>query len=205
MTSTSQPFPDTVEAVRNRKTQKLFIVVDDTLDARYRVINPGGEVLTLPDLLFDEDPITVPSAEFDAEFTDSQLSALTKHLERQAEADRDAAKSHQAKASRPQATVVEAPAPKRRVSKSTGRGTPGPRGIVATWQAPRLAFYRHKIDPLASTQSFRVVVDGTGTFEMTKEEFLAVFNDVVMSPSYRSDGHFSYPQVPPKAMRYKKT
>jgi hypothetical protein len=41
---------NTIEAVRNRKNQKLFIVVDDTIDARYKVINPAGETLILPDL-----------------------------------------------------------------------------------------------------------------------------------------------------------
>jgi len=40
---------------------------------------------------------------------------------------------------------------------------------------------------------------------MTKEEFLLQFNDAVMSPSYRSDGLYTYPQIPEKAWRYRKT
>lgn len=76
------------------------------------------------------------------------------------------------------------------------------RGLGASWIAPRLTFYRHKIDPLHAKQSFKISIEGSGEFEITKEEFLAQFNDVVMSPSYRADGLYSYPAIPDKARRY---
>ena len=79
------------------------------------------------------------------------------------------------------------------------------RGLGAAWTSPRLTFYKHKIEPLHAKQSFKVSVDGTGDFEMTKEEFLLQFNDAVMSPSYRSDGLYTYAQIPEKAWRYRKT
>ena len=79
------PQENTIEAVRNRKTQKLFIVVDDTLDTRYKVINPSGEILILPDLLFEDDAIGVSSDRFDAEFTKEQLAALNTYNEKAAE------------------------------------------------------------------------------------------------------------------------
>ena len=75
-------------------------------------------------------------------------------------------------------------------------------GLGAAWNSPRLSFYKHKIEPLQPKQTFRITVEGTGCFEISKEEFLANFNDVVMSPSYRADGLFTYPSVPDKAKRY---
>jgi hypothetical protein len=65
-----------------------------------------------------------------------------------------------------------------------------------------LTFYRHKIDPLDPKQTFKIVVEGIGSFEISKEDFVAQFNDVMMSPSYRAEGLFSYREVPEKAKRY---
>jgi len=194
--------PVNIEAVRNRKTQKLFVLVDDTLDKRYKVINPGGEVLILPDLLFDEDPLTIAASEFAVEFTPEQLDAFAKFQ------DHAAAQAAQLKAASQRPSAVQRmpePPPKKR-SPARRETTTGQtrRGLGAAWNAPRLTFYKHKIEPLHLKQSFKITVEGTGEFEITKEEFLAQFNDVVMSPSYRSDGLFTYPKVPDKARRYLK-
>lgn len=185
-----------IEAVRNRKTQRLFIVVDDSLDMRYKVINPSGEVLILPDALFDEDPLTIPAEQFQAEFTPEQLKALEQF---------NAQVAAQARAPSPKPVVTNvADAPKRQVPTKRSKAPTGPvrRGLGAEWSAPRLTFYRHKIDPLHAKQSFKIRVEGTGEFEITKEDFLAQFNDVVMSVTYRSEGLFSYPSVPDKARRF---
>lgn len=188
-----------VEAVRNRKNGKLFIILDDTLEARYKVINPAGEMLILPDLLFDEDPVTVGPDAMAESFSPEQLSALEKFLEKQA-----------AEAARPpppprREVVVaeEAPKSRRPLSKAVPKASPRV-GLGAQWSAPRLSFYKHKIEPLSLKQTFRIMVDGFGTFELSKEDFLALFNDVVMSPSYRKDGLYTYPDVPEKAMRFLK-
>jgi hypothetical protein len=192
-----------IEAVRNRKTTKLFILVDDTLGTRFKVINPGGETIILPDLLFDEDPVFVPPAEFEAEFTPEQLAAFRKHLEKVAEEVR---KNRDRPP--PPPTRVEPPAPPRPRSPSAPRAKktvqPQRRGLGASWDAPRLSFYRHKIDPLDPKQTFRITIPGTGVFEISKEEFLAQFNDAVMSQSYRADGLYTYPQIPEKARKYLK-
>lgn len=192
-----------IEAVRNRKTQKLFILVDDSLDMRYKVINPSGEVLILPDLLFDEDPVSVPPESVQAEFSSVQIDAHIKYLERKAleEArERMQPKTLQAEEREPERKKI---APAKR-STSKGPKMPSRRGLGATWSAPRLTFYRHKIDPLDSKQTFKIVVEGTGSFEISKEDFVAHFNDVMMSPTYRAEGLFSYREIPEKAKRYLK-
>lgn len=189
-----------IEAVRNRKTRKLFIIVDDSLDMRYKVVNPAGEVLILPDLLFDEDPVTVPPEAVGAEFSPEQLTAYQAFREK-AEAQ---AQAEAARPKPPPRVVIAEPAKKRTPATKREPKMPERRGLGATWNAPKLTFYKHKIEPLHPKQSFRVTVDGVGTFELTKEEFLAQFNDVVMSPSYRAEGHYSYPKIPDKAERYRK-
>lgn len=190
-----------IEAVRNRKTHKLFILVDDTLEMRYKVINPSGEVLVLPDALFDEDPLSVPADQFASEFTPEQLTALERFNTQVAAQARITAPPEPVKSD----TSTRKPSSPRRASSS--RPAPGTmrRGLGATWSSPRLTFYKHKIEPLHAKERFRIAVEGHGEYEFSKEEFLAQFNDVVMSPTYRSEGHYSYPAIPEKARRFLKS
>ncbi len=192
-----------IEAVRNRKNQKLFILIDDTIEARYKVINPAGETLILPDLLFDEDPLTVPADQAAKEFSPEQMTAFAVHLERQATLAAQAALRPKEPPRPPTVTVAPPSRPRTPSAKKAPMAMPR-RGLAASWSAPKLTFYRHKIEPLAPKQSFKVTVEGTGDFEITKEDFLAQFNDVVMSPSYIREGLFSYPKVPDKARRFLK-
>ena len=191
-----------IEAVRNRKTQKLFIVVDDTLGTRYKVVNPEGETLVLPDLLFDEDTVTVTPEQFGSEFTPQQITAF-RQLKEKAEAQARAAADRPPP---PPRVIVAEPAKKKTTAgRSRAPKVPERRGLGASWSSPRLTFYKHKIEPLHPKQTFRVTVEGVGTFEISKEDFLAQFNDAVMSQSYRADGLYTYPQVPEKARRYLKS
>ncbi len=193
-----------IEAVRNRKNQKLFILVDDTLGTKFTVVNPTGEVLVLPDLLFDEDSIMVSPDEFATEFSPEQLEAYYQHQEKVAlQAAQLKAASQRAQQTPQRIEPKKAPTPKREPRAKTP-SIPARRGLGATWSSPRLTFYRHKIDPLHPKQTFKIVVEGTGEFEISKEDFLAHFNDVVMSPSYRADGLYTYPKVPEKASKYLK-
>ncbi|MEN9836316.1 MAG: hypothetical protein RL011_2509 [Pseudomonadota bacterium] len=195
-------FDQPIDAVRNRKNLKLFIVIDDSLDFRYKVINPSGEVLILPDLLFDDDPVVVSPDQATTEFSPEQLTAYGEHLKKaaaQAEADKLAALRPE-----PPRRIVAEPAPRPKARRQPSAPTPTRRGLAASWSAPRLTFYKHKIEPLHPKQSFKITVEGTGDFEITKEDFLAHFNDVIMSPSYRSDGLFTYTQIPDKVLRYRK-
>lgn len=199
----AQDLPPTIESVRNRKNGKLFVIVDDTLESRYKLINPQGEMIILPDLLFDEDPITVPKSEFEAEFSPEQLEALEKHLIKQAALA--AAEALRPTPPRVVETVREAPA---RKPRSMGKAVPKTStrsGLGAQWNSPRLSFYKHKIDPLQPKQTMRITVEGLGVFEISKEDFLNTFNEVVMSPSYRADGLYTYPSMPEKAKRFLRT
>jgi hypothetical protein len=186
-----------IEAVRNRKNQKLFILVDDTLDMRYKVINPEGETLILPDVLFEEDPVSVPSSKCAENFSEIQLSTYVDYRSKEAEAAR---KQAERKPEPVRTTVVppkQPPTPRKKMVPISTK-----RGLGASWSGQKLTFYKHKIEPLAPKQTFRVVLDGVGTFEITKEEFLAQFNDAVMSQKYRAEGYYTYMALPEKAKKY---
>lgn len=195
-------FDQPIDAVRNRKNLKLFIVIDDSLELRYKVINPSGEVLILPDLLFEDDPVIVQPEEATIEFSAEQLAAYAEHLKKAA-AQAEAAKLAALRPEPPRRVVAE-PAPRPRAKRQPSTPPQTRRGLAASWSAPRLTFYKHKIEPLHPKQSFKITVEGNGDFEITKEDFMAHFNDVIMSPSYRADGLFTYPQIPDKALRYRK-
>lgn len=194
--------PPTLDAVKNRKTQKFFILIDDNLDTRYKVINPSGEILILPDILFDEDPTTLPSDQFGEHFTPIQLDSYIKHLEKIAVQDKEP--PPRAQHLTPKRIVAEPKGEPRKKSSAPKKNLPSRRGVGASWSAPRLTFYRHKIEPLDLKQSFRVEVQGVGVFEITKEDFLNHFNDASMSPSYRAEGLYVYKELPDKAKKYLK-
>jgi hypothetical protein len=192
--------PTTLDAVKNRKTQKYFILVDDSLDTRYKVINPSGEILILPDLLFEDDPLTVSQDQYQLHFTGDQLESFSKYQLKQAAFD---AAPVRPEPQLPKRFVADAK-PEPRKKSPPKKSAPSRRGVGASWSAPRLTFYRHKIEPLDLKQSFRVEVQGVGVFEITKEDFLNHFNDASMSPSYRADGLYVYKDLPDKAKKYLK-
>jgi hypothetical protein len=198
---------ETIEGVRNLKSGKLFVLVDDK-GALLQVINPQGEILNLPVGLFDEDPIIVSSDEFATQFTAEQVETL-KTFNQQAAAR---AENEKQQLSAPPPTQRPQPP---RPNSSAGSGPvkrprstkPAPshyRMPPVTWSGTKLIFYRHKIQPLGPYQTMRIDVEDVGSFELTKEDFLAYFNDVVMTPSYQREGLFSYPEIPEKAKRFLK-
>ena len=155
-------FPPVITAVQNRKNQKLFIVVDDSLGTRYKVINPTGEVIVLPDLLFEEDPIEVPLAEFADHFTDEQRSSLERFLDEQLARAALEASRPKAPPRPPEPERLPAAKP-RRESKLTARHQPSRSGLGASWTSPRLTFYKHKIEPLQMKQSFKSLLTESGS------------------------------------------
>lgn len=207
-----------VEGLRNRKTQKLFICLEaSSSPGKVRVINPGGDVLIVMEELFDLEPVEVAIGEVSRFFTDEQVSSWHAHLadeveQRRLEVDRNARIDAQknefgshgrsmASASAPARTKVDSTrSPPRTSRKSTS--TPVkviPGRVAANWASERLVFYRHKIDPLRPSEQFQVKIQDVGTFQITKADFQRVFNNVIMSQLYRSQGMFSYEQVPDEA------
>jgi hypothetical protein len=189
----------TYDIVRNRKTGKVFLVLDDSLEDRYELMTPVGDVKILPSVLFDAEPQTVRASDV----PQGLLQALQDRERKLIEAERLAEERKRQAAMAPPKVEKVPPksAPRKRRSKEPERGAPG---VRAVWKSDRLTFYRHKISPLKFNQKFRIEFYDGGAFEITKGDFDSHFNDVVMSPSYRSEGHYTYPDFPEKARKYMK-
>lgn len=71
-----------------------------------------------------------------------------------------------------------------------------------TYRYTRLCFIREKIDPLGPEDSFRIICDD-GIFQMTKNEFYEVFNNVIATRSYKANGLYHSPSPPRKAKQFK--
>lgn len=195
---------DTIEALRHLRTGKLFILIDDSLDSVYSVVDASGKMTKLSAQLFAEDALFISDDDpAYQEFSNEQLDFLSEFNERAA-ASADVEKLRLS-------AIVKKPSP--RTSTGGAKATRRKKEPVTrtayyaapvSWESSRLTFFRHKIQPLAPRQQFRIMVDGIGEFEMTKEEFSIAFNDVIMAPSYRNDGIYTYPEIPEKARRFLK-
>jgi len=190
-----------IEAVRNAKTGKLFIVID-VLSNRYRLLNPEGSFSSLSMDLFEDEPLLLESNKAAEVLSVAQLDAYLKYIDAEdAKADLDA-KARQEVKSRQK---VEAAKPKKVASRSSRSKTSlndMKTGVGASWSSSSLVFYKPQIDRLGAKQSFKVVVSGVGNFVITKSEFQSVFSDVVLSPEYKREGFFSYRDIPSKAMKF---
>lgn len=71
-----------------------------------------------------------------------------------------------------------------------------------TYRYTRLCFIREKIDPLDPEDSFRIICND-GIFQMTKNEFYEVFNNVIATRSYKANGLYHSPSPPRKAGQFK--
>lgn len=207
---------DFVEGLRNLTTKKLFICLEASASpGSVRVINPSGDILVVREELFDLEPVEVPLGELDGNFTGEQILSWRAYQEDEAERRRVEAERIAREAARPPSDAnrhsgggsSRAPVtrtPQSRSSRRTGM-TPVkvvPGRVVAQWSGERLVFYRHRIDPLRPADQFQVEIHGVGTFRITKADFQRVFNNVVMSSQYRSQGIYTYDDVPEEAQAY---
>jgi len=194
--------PDSsIEVLKNQRSGKLFVIIDDRHTDKVKVINPVGKSMFMPWDLFEEDTIFLTADDAQEQLSPEQLEAL-EALNQQALLQVEM----QAKAQSRKLEEAKAPSLSRPRSPSNSKPRKNPkehmRGLGASWSSSRLTFYRHHIEPLGPNQYFRIEVDGFGTIQMTRQEFQVAFNDVVMSTSYRSDGIFSYEELPEKAKRF---
>jgi hypothetical protein len=171
-----------LKAVRNKKTNRYFILLEQVKDNQLKLINPAGQLLTVPGEFFDSAETFIAS-DFRQTFTGEQIQSATKLV----------------KQSSPQGRSTVAP--KKRVKKEL----PSRTGLGASWSSARLTFYKFKIDPLHVKQTFRITLDNYGDFEISKEEFQSVFSDVILSKEYNREGSYSYKELPDKARKYLKT
>ena len=66
----------------------------------------------------------------------------------------------------------------------------------------RLCFLKKKIEGLGAEDAFRIICHD-GIFQMTKNEFYEVFDNIVSTRSYRDRGIYHSPRPPRKAMQFK--
>jgi hypothetical protein len=200
---------DSIEIIQNLKTQAWFVLLEELPGERYRVVNPTGEALTLPISHFGEEIEVVEGADIATRVTPAQVAAFHRfnqelektvaNLVRQKEADR-------AERSSSSSSTSSGSSPRKRNASKVDlpKSYYESKNARVSWQGAKLTFYRHHIDPLKPHQKFSINVVGTGIFEMTKDQFMSSFSDVILSANYKSTGLFSYDSVPEKAMRYLK-
>ena len=173
-----------VRAVKNLNSGRFFALVHEEPDQKMVIINPKGDILTVPGGLF-ADPEPVTSEAFADYFTSEQIAAFGKAFGR--------GKGKSA-GSKPGPSRPKRPVKKKKVEKQYGVG--------AEWNSGRLTFYKHKIEPLSETQSFKIYLEDAGVFMITKADFLRMFNDVVISNDYWEEGSFTYRELPEKAKKF---
>jgi hypothetical protein len=203
--------PTSVEALKNERTGKLFIVLDwDVGDKKVKVINPTGDVLDVIKLIFKMDePVTVSASNFHSSLSEAQLAKLAsweqdqfaeaekKRLEKAARTSQSSKKSSAAK------TGTKTPRARAGSARKEGlidrKANASSRRPAAQWEASQLTFFRHRIESLKPNDVFSIVLEGQGTFQITKADFQRVFNNVVMNAEYRNQGVFKYDEIPEAA------
>lgn len=203
--------PKSVEALINERTGKYFVVLEwgGSDDSKIKVINPNGDVLDVPTVIFKiDDPRIVEQAKFVELFTPAQIQKLeTWQAEQYAEAERVRLQKA-ARASQSGSTKVMSPRPRSGSSRLEGlidrKQSSVSRRAAVQWSADCLVFYRHKIENLRPNDVFAIIIEGRGTLQMSKAEFQRVFNNIIMSSEYRSQGIYRYQDIPEEALPFLK-
>lgn len=193
-----------ITAVKNLKSQKLFILVGER-DGRYRLVSESGEVMLLPAHLFGQDRTELSPQEATQQFSSTQLQQYERQLEKMAEETEKADKNLPYIVAKATSSTTRTRS-KSVSGSSTARASKASRSgsgrVVRAWNAPRLTFYRNKIHDLRPQDVIQIAIEGEGTFVITREDFDRTFADVVVSPEFKSQGLFTYPQIPDKARRF---
>lgn len=204
--------PNSVEALVNERTGKFFIVVDwdGGEEGKVKVINPIGDILDVPTVIFKvDDPRVVTQIDFEKMFTPEQVAKLGRWEQERFAIEEKKRLQRAARASQASApTKTAAPKPRAGSSRKEGiidksTSSVGRRPTVQ-WSSDKLVFYRHKIEGLKPNDVFACVIEGQGTVQMTKAEFQRKFNNIIMSPDYRSQGIYKYDQLPEEALAFLK-
>ena len=202
--------PQSVEALVNERTGKFFIVVDwdGGEEGKVKVINPVGDILDVPTVIFKvDDPRSIAQTEFGTVFTPEQVSKLERYERERFSIDEKKRLERSARSSQSGGSTKTA-APRARAGSSRKEGlidrnsSSSGRRPTVQWSSETLVFYRHKIEGLKPNDVFAVVIAGHGTFQMTKAEFQRTFNNIIMSPEYRSQGMYRYASIPDEAIPF---
>ena len=65
-----------IETVRNIKSGKLFVLLDDSHGVAFKLVNPAGQIVNLPANLFESETIIVTAGEPDSELTAEQMTTV---------------------------------------------------------------------------------------------------------------------------------
>jgi hypothetical protein len=198
--------PNSVEALVNERTGKYFAVLDWETDGegKIKVINPNGDILDVPTVIFKiDDPKTVSQADFNKVFTPEQIAKLQRWEQERFNLDEKKRLERAARASQAIPNRSVAPRPRAGSSRKEGlidrNSSSANRRPVVQWSSDSLVFYRHKIEGLKPNDVFAIVIEGLGTLQMSKAEFQRVFNNIIMSSDYRSQGIYRYAAIPDEA------
>lgn len=166
-------------AIKNIASGKHFVFLSEE-NTKVTLVNPQGKELVVPKELF-ETPFSVGLSEVSQYFTQEQIATLGKR------------KSPSRSKSASGSTTRRKTATKKGANKV---------GLGARWSGRYLTFYKHRIDPLGELQTFEIDLEDVGTFAISKKDFLALFNDVVVAQTYWQDGSFTYKSLPEKAEKF---
>jgi hypothetical protein len=202
--------PLSVEALINERTGKYFIVLEwgGSDDGKIKVINPNGDVLDVPSLIFKiDDPRLIEQIKYSEVFSPAQLAKLETWQSEQYAATERQRLQRAARVSQSSApNRVSTPRPRAGSSRKEGlidrNQSSSNRRPTVQWSADSLVFYRHKIENLKPNDVFAIAIEGRGVFQMTKAEFQRNFNNIIMSSEYRTQGIYRYQEIPEEALPF---
>lgn len=169
-----------IEIVENKKSGSIFVYLEQKSGINISVINPDGNVIDVPSIIFNEKR-SISSVEANSLLTTAQVKALNAKPKRQS---KDGGKTTR--------TIAK------RKKKTKGSKV----GLGAEWTSSRLTFYKHKIEPLDLKQWFVIDVESVGKIKMTREEFNSEFMDVILKEDYWKHGSYAYLSFPEKAEKF---
>lgn len=180
---------DAIEALRNLRTGKLFIVLEYApIPGMISVINPEGNVLNASEEIFETDnPILIQTENVANTLTAAQVQAFLKYQNEQNVLAENRAKTTRQSTTPPVPSSNPSKAPSHRARRSGENSSIRTRKEV-TWNADSLTFYRHYIEPMRGSDVMKIHVNDVGVFKMTKDEFLRSFSHVVVSQGYKQTG-----------------
>jgi hypothetical protein len=174
-----------LDVVTNKKTGQLFVFVEESSGINIKVINPDGNELTVPSIIFDPKQ-KITAVEMQSKLTEAQIKAINSQKPKRKRASSSSSSSTKTGTTR-----------RRKTSKKASKV-----GLGAEWNSGSLTFYKHKIEPLEPKQWFIINVEGHGKVRMTRDEFNAEFTDVILLEEYWKNGSYSYPEFPEKAKKF---
>ncbi len=197
-------------AVKHKKSQQVFALLEDGIGSKMRVVGPDGRVLLMDESEFHEDYLDVNPGNATQLLSLEQVEEAAKYFGLEKKRQEITLKAEKSRQQFPEPKGMMQTASLSRVqngpAKSRTRKTSQPSRRFAkelSWASAQLSFYRHKIEPLGPKDSFVVTVDGIGKFRFLKEQFDANFSDIRMDPKYREYGIFAFSEIPDRALKFK--